>query len=236
MKPGRSIAMWGGWAAASLASWACLAGEPGKVALVLDLPRPQFIGTPVRLKTPNLEKPRSGRRPDLYVPAGLTNVALKKPVTASDTSPTLGDLSQATDGDKTGAEGSYVEIGPGKQYFQIDLKERYQIFAIAVWHYHAQARVYRDVVVQIADDPAFARNVRTVYNNDHDSSSGLGIGRDKEYIDTHEGLLIDAHGAEARYVRLYSNGNTESDLNHLTEVEVYGKLCPSSASPARAPR
>jgi len=223
--------MWGGWAAVGLMVWtwppggASLAGEPvpGKVALVLQLPKPCFIGTPVNLKTPNLERPRSGKRPDLYVPAGVANVALKKPVTASDTSPTLGELSQVTDGDKDGIEGSYVEIGPGKQYFQIDLKERHQIFAIVVWHYHAQARVYHDVVVQLSDDQAFSRNVRTVYNNDHDNSSGLGLGRDKEYIDSHEGLLIDAHGAEARYVRLHSNGNTESDLNQLTEVEVYGR-------------
>jgi hypothetical protein len=35
-------------------------------------------------------------------------------------------------------------------------------------------------------------------------------------------LLIDTQGAEARYVRLRSNGNTENDLNHCTEVEVYG--------------
>ena len=232
METARSIAMRGGWAAVGLVVWtwpfggASLAGEPapGKVALVLELPKPRFIGTPVNLKTPNLEKPRSGKRPDLYVPAGVTNVALKKPVTASDTSPPImGELSQVTDGDKDGVEGSYVEIGPGKQYFQIDLKERHQIFAIVVWHYHAQARVYHDVVVQLSDDPAFSRNVRTVYNNDHDNSSGLGVGRDKEYIDSHEGLLIGTHGAEARYVRLYGNGNTESDLNHCTEVEVYGR-------------
>ena len=231
MRTARSIAMWGGRAAVGLVVWtwplggASLAGEPvpNKVALVLQLPKPHFIGTPVNLKTPNLEKPRPGKRPDLYVPAGVTNVALKKPVTASDTSPILGELSQVSDGDKDGIEGSYVEIGPGKQHFQIDLEERYQIFAIVVWHYHAQARVYHDVVVQLSDDPAFSRNVRTVYNNDHDNSSGLGVGRDKEYIDSHEGLLIGTHGAEARYVRLYGNGNTESDLNHCTEVEVYGR-------------
>ena len=210
---------------ASLVAAASMAGEPlpGKVALVLELPRPHFIGTPVHLKTPNLETPRPGKRPDLYVPAGVTNVALKKPVTASDTSPIMGELSQVTDGDKDGIEGSYVEIGPGKQYFQVDLKERYQIHAIVVWHYHAQARVYHDVVVQVSDDPKFSRNVRTVYNNDHDNSSGFGVGREKEYIDSHEGLLIDAKGVEARYVRLWGNGNTECDLNHCTEIEVYGK-------------
>ena len=33
--------------------------------------------------------------------------------------------------------------------------------------------------------------------------------------------LIKAKGAAARYVRLYSKGNTASDLTHYTEVEVY---------------
>ena len=231
MATARSIAVWGGLAAAGMVVWICLlggaglAGEPvpKKVALALELPKPRFIGTPINLKTPNLEKPRPGKRPDLYVPAGVTNVALKKPVTASDTSPIMGELSQVTDGDKDGIEGSYVEIGPGKQYLQIDLKDRHQIFAIVVWHYHAQARVYHDVVVQLSDDPAFSRNVRTVYNNDHDNSSGFGLGKDKEYIDSHEGLLIETRGVEARYVRLYGKGNTENDLNHCTEIEVYGR-------------
>jgi len=203
---------------------ACLGGEPSgdKVPLQLQLPRPQFIGTPIHLKIANLREFRPGTRPEFLVPAGVTNVALHKPVTASDKVPTLGELGQVTDGDKDGYEGSYVEIGPGRQYFQIDLKERYRIFAIVVWHYHAQARVYHDVVVQVADDPKFTVDVRSVYNNDFDNSSGLGVGRDREYIDSHEGLLIGVPGVTARYVRLYGNGNTENDLNHCTEIEVYG--------------
>ncbi|MCR4412660.1 MAG: hypothetical protein NUV77_09575 [Thermoguttaceae bacterium] len=204
---------------------ACAAGEatPGKVPLVLELPKPRFLGTPANLTSPRLEKPRPGRRPDLAVPPGVRNVALRRPVTASDTAPTLGELSQVTDGDKEGVEGSYVEIGPGPQYFQIDLGQRVAIYAIVVWHYHAQARIYHDVVVQVCSDPTFAKGVHTLFNNDFDNSAGLGVGRDPEYIDTHEGLLIDARGVEARYVRLYSNGNTENDYNHCTEVEVYGK-------------
>ena len=227
----RRSTVWARFAAAGMGVWACLAcragtaGEPlpGQAALVLELPKPRFIGTPVNIKTPNLEKPRQGRRPDLLVPAGVANVALKKPVTASDTAPIMGELSQVTDGDKDGIDGSYVEIGPGKQWFQVDLQEPYQVFALVVWHYHAQARVYHDVVVQVSDDPQFSRNVTTLYNNDHDNSSGLGLGKDKEYIDSHEGLLIDARGVTARYVRLCGNGNTESDLNHCPEIEVYGK-------------
>jgi hypothetical protein len=43
------------------------------------------------------------------------------------------------------------------------------------------------------------------------------------YVETAEGKLIDARGIEGRYVRLFSRGNTGNELNHYTEVEVYGK-------------
>ena len=92
-----------------------------------------------------------------------------------------------------------------------------------LWHYHADPRVYRDVIVQLADDKDFIKGVRTLFNADHDNSSGMGIGKDHEYFDTAEGKLVDAKGAAARYVRLYSHGSTANAQNHYTEVEVYGK-------------
>ena len=66
-------------------------------------------------------------------------------------------------------------------------------------------------------------NVHTLFNNDDDNSVGLGAGNDKHYVETSEGKLVDAKGLRARYVRLYSNGNFSNDLNHYTEVEVFGK-------------
>ena len=105
---------------------------------------------------------------------------------------------------------------------QIDLGASRPLYAILVWHYHSQARVYRDVIAQVSDDPAFKTGVTTVFNNDHDNTSKLGAGQDKEYIEVAEGRLIDPKGAKGRYVRLYSNGNTTNDLNHYVEVEVYG--------------
>jgi len=75
----------------------------------------------------------------------------------------------------------------------------------------------------VADDADFNVNVRTLFNNDHDNSAGLGIGKDKEYIETYMGKLVDAKGVKARYIRLYSNGSTGSDMNHYIEVEVFGK-------------
>ena len=127
-----------------------------------------------------------------------------------------------TDGEKSGEEGYNVELGPMLQWIQIDLEAAYNMHAILIWHYHSQARVYRDVIVQVADDPDFITGVKTIFNNDHDNSSGLGIGKDKEYIETSDGRLIDPRGIKARYVRLYSKGNTSNAMNHYVEVEVYG--------------
>jgi len=199
------------------------AGDPKLVRLELKLPRPAFKGTPTNVPPgTNLEPPRKGPRPPLLAPPGTKNVAAGKPVTASDREPIIGSVKAVTDGDNEAKEGSYVEFGPGKQWIQIDLKQTYAIHAILIWHFHMSARVYHDVVVQVADDADFIENVRTVFNNDHDNSSGLGVGPDKEYWETYEGKLIDAKGVVARYVRLYSKGNTADDQNHYTEVEVYG--------------
>jgi hypothetical protein len=144
-------------------------------------------------------------------------------VTSTDKEPIIGEIAMITDGDKEATDGSYVELGPFLQSVTIDLGAVYDLYAILFWHYHRQARVYLDVVVQVADDPDFITNVRTLFNNDHDNSSGLGIGKDMHYVETSEGKLIDAKGARARYVRLYSNGNSSNDLNHYIEVEVFGK-------------
>jgi hypothetical protein len=157
------------------------------------------------------------------VPAGTVNLAKGKKVTSSDTEPVVGTLDLVTDGDKEGDEGSWVELGPGKQWVQIDLEAEANIHAIMVWHFHSQARVYFDVVVQVSDDPTFSKDVTTVFNADTGNELGLGAGKDLNYIETYEGKLIDAKGVKGRYVRLYSNGNTTNKLNHYIEVEVWGK-------------
>ncbi len=208
-----------------MSAWAVNGEEPAdkdKVPLKLELPKALFVGTPKALKTPNLEEPRKGPRPDFLVPKNATNVALNKTVTSSDNDPNLGKLSQIVDGDKQGIDGSYVELNSGLQWVQIDLGAPHDIYAIVVWHYHGEARAYRAVVVQVAEDADFITGVKTIFNNDHDNSAGLGIGTDKEYVETNEGKIFDAKGVTARYVRLYSQGSTSSELNHYTEIEIYG--------------
>lgn len=194
------------------------------VELELKLPKPAFKGTPTNAPTgANLEAPRKGPRPPLKVPAGVKNVALKRPVTASDKDPIIGSLKLVTDGEKEAKEGSYVELGPGVQWLEIDLGESRPIYGIVIWHFHMTPRVYRDVVVQVSDDKDFVKDVTTVFNNDHDNSAGRGVGSEKEYWDTFEGKLLDAKGAKGRYVRCHSNGSTGDDMNHYTEIEVYAK-------------
>ncbi len=47
-------------------------------------------------------------------PRGVTNVAKGKKVTSSDMEPVIGEIEQVNDGDKKGADGSFVELGPGR--------------------------------------------------------------------------------------------------------------------------
>jgi hypothetical protein len=194
-----------------------------QVPLKTDLPKPLFVGTPVPIKVPNLEPTQKGKRPDFMVPAGTVNLAKGKKVTASDSDPVVGTLDLVTDGDKEGDEGSWVELAPGKQWVQIDLEKDANLYAVMLWHFHSQARVYFDVVVQVSDDPTFSKDVTTIFNNDADNELGLGAGKDLAYIETYEGKLIDAKGVKGRYVRLYSKGNTTNKMNHYIEVEVFGK-------------
>jgi len=195
----------------------------GLVPIPIQLPKPMFEGTPQNLRVPNLQKPLGRPRDPFLAPAGVTNVAKGKKVTSSDMEPVIGEIEQVTDADKKGAEGSFVELGPGVQHVTVDLGTPHEVYAVLFWHFHKTPRVYFDVVVQLADDAGFTKNVRTLFNNDNDNTLGLGAGTDMNFVETSEGKLVDAKGNRARYVRLYSRGNNANELNHYVEVEVFGR-------------
>jgi hypothetical protein len=199
-----------------------MAQDPGKEVLKITLPKPMFVGTPKNIRTANLEMITGKPRGPFMVPVGTVLLSAGKPVAASDKEPVIGEVAFVTDGKKSGEDGYYVELGPMLQWVQIDLGKSQELSAVVAWHYHSQARVYRDVVVQVSDDKDFISGVTTVFNNDHDNTSGLGAGKDREYIETFDGKLFDPKGVKARYIRLYSGGNTSNDMNHYVEVEVYG--------------
>lgn len=196
-------------------------GQPEKVELEVDMPTPTFAGTPSDLKTGHLE-PNGGPRGKVLVPEGTDLLSKGRPVSAS-SEPVMGSLERVTDGVKEAGAGKYVTLPQNKQWVQIDLEDTCRLDAVLLWHYHASARVYHDVVVQASTDPDFQENVTTLFNNDYDNSLGLGQGEDYEYVDDFEGKLVKADGLEARYVRVYGNGSTANEMNHFTEVTVYGR-------------
>ncbi|MGC6436063.1 MAG: hypothetical protein ACON5I_06875, partial [Verrucomicrobiales bacterium] len=84
----------------------------------IEFPKPMFVGTTVAAKLPNLD-PSKKPRLVLKAPEGVENLALDMEVTSSDPEPIIGDLDMICDGDKDGADGSYTELGPGKQWVQV---------------------------------------------------------------------------------------------------------------------
>lgn len=200
-----------------------LAQGGDSVPLPIKLPKAVFAGTASNKDAgPNVEKLTGKPRPIPMVPKGTVNLALHKKVTSS-AAPFSGSLEVITDGDKEAKEESVVELKPRLQWVQIDLGAPAALSYVAVWHFHQEPIVFHHVVVQVSNDPKFIDGVKTLFNNDIENAAGLGIGKDREYFETNEGKLVDAKGAHARYVRLYSQGSTYRDpLNRYTEVEVFG--------------
>lgn len=100
-----------------------------------------------------------GRWPPVILPTGIQNVALKRPVTAS-TVPVNGAPAWITDEkiDET-HDDECLDLGQGLQWVQIDLQARYTIYAIVLWRPVVEGHPYRDVIVQLSDDPLFQRGV-----------------------------------------------------------------------------
>jgi hypothetical protein len=209
---------------AALAASPVAADELAPLPLVL--PPPAMKGTPQDLPTNTTALPLTDKPlPPFLAPKGVTNVALGKPVSSSDPNLISGTLQQITDGRKQAYEENVVTLRRGLRWVQIDLQGEFKLYAIVIWHDFTTPVVYRDVIVQVSDDPEFKTGVQTLFNNDQKNSAGLGIGTDREYFEnslTGAGKVIDARGIQARYIRCYSKGSTDSALNSYIEVEAYG--------------
>ena len=193
------------------------------VPLKPKLPAPAFVGTPKDIPAgANVEKASDKPTGPLLIPKDAKNVAPGAKLSASDGKKPE-ELAKITDGVKEADDANLVLLRKGPQFVQFDLGGAHEIFAIVIWHAHDTPKVYHSVVAQVADDADFTANVRTLFNNDLANAAGRGIGADREYFETYEGKTIDAKGAKARYLRLYSKGSTDSSLNEYTEVEIYGR-------------
>lgn len=198
--------------------------------LVLTLPPPSWGGNGIyeHPSGPYIEPLRDRPRAAFLAPVGVTNLALRKKVTASVANPVRGELARITDGEKADGDPdefqrNVVELPAGLQWVQIDLGLECKLYAIVIWHdYYFHHPIFRNVIVQAAEDASFTKQVRTLFNNDRKNLAGLGEGTDKQYTETNEGKLIDAKGTKARYLRFYSDGNHNNPLNGYVEIEAWG--------------
>jgi hypothetical protein len=126
-----------------------------------------------------------------------------------------------TDGNLT--VDNYADTYPntGAQHFDLDIGSSISLAKVKLWHYYGDVRTYYDVIIQISNDPTFATGVTTVYNNDTNNSSGMGIGTDSEYVETSSGLSVNFTPVTGRYLRFWSSGSTAGDWSHIVEIEVY---------------
>ena len=197
-----------------------------KVAIKFELPPPHSSGTPKEIKSDNLEPdPGPGKlRPPIMVPVGfdkkLTTEETK--VTTSEEAVT-GENEYVVDADKTPDATCMLQLPGGVQWVQLDLGAEKTVSAVCVWHDQGDDRVYKDVIVQLSNDEKFAKDVTTIFNNDHDNSAKLGKGTDKEYRERNDGRPMDGKLTKARYVRCYSNGSSSEPVNNYIEIEVFGK-------------
>ncbi|MBN2449838.1 MAG: FMN-binding protein [Lentisphaeria bacterium] len=205
-----------------------MALEPLDLGLTADAVTRSTPGYPKNLqKPPHLRE--EVRRPDFMVPPGVTNLAFGKPVTGSmDEEPIIGELAQITDGVKKSGEFDFVELDPGPQWVQVDLGSMNTIHCIVVWHYYKNPVIYNDVIVQTADDPEFTQNVRTLFNNDHDDSSGQGVGTDTAFFARWWGELVDTRGpgkagTPMRCIRVWTNGGCGDEDTRFVEIQAFGK-------------
>ena len=138
---------------------------------------------------------------------------------ATVTGVTASEAARVTDGVIAAGTDAFATLAGNNAV--LDLGGQYYLNGLAVWHYFDDARSYHDVVFEVADNEDFTDST-VVFNSDADNSLGLGAGTDAEYVESSAGKLVQFAPLPGRYIRLWSDGNTVNDDNHLTEVEVYG--------------
>ncbi|MBZ0100238.1 MAG: hypothetical protein K8F30_14250, partial [Taibaiella sp.] len=112
----------------------------------------------------------------------------------------------------------------GPQWAQVDFGESYNVERIKLWHYYGDGRTFHDVIMQLSNTADFSSGVTTVFNNDADNSAGQGVGTDAEYAGTGSGKGVTFSDVNARYVRVWSNGNSSNGSHYYVELQVYRAL------------
>ena len=201
-----------------------------------DLPEEQEAETVAEETAINETTPEEEEEEEEYIPINLFGVGASRNLSngITPTSASAGDgygagtasrLPYITDGLFNTADANmYNFTGPG--YIQIDLGGLYEIDYIHVWRYWVDSRRYNNTVVAVAETTAgFSSGAgrSILFNADVGNIYGLGAGSNTDYTETSTGRQHAGNGAFARYVRVYSNGNTVNAYGtHIIEIQAWG--------------
>ena len=192
------------------------------------------------------------RGDDSEVTYAYGNVALNKTVIAAlNTNQTTGILQVGADSndrpltmavDGVIETNNYADIAikendveiRGSAYIQVDLGQDYDVDKLSLYRYWEDGRTYDATVIVLAKNEAdFGTAAQTiVYNSDTENVHGLGEGSDDKYVELSSGRtwILD-EAAEARYIRVYVNGNNNktANTNHIVELQAwaYAEVLPA---------
>ncbi len=122
------------------------------------------------------------------------------------------DKSLITDGNKSIGSG-YLNFGVGdNQYVQADLGEVKKVAEVRAYYYAQDGRYYLNPRVDISDDGTVWKTVFTSSTSRRVENGIYGAGA---IIPT-----VMSVNEKARYVRLYTSGNSINTSNHLYELEL----------------
>ena len=110
------------------------------------------------------------------------------------------------------------------RYVEIDLGDTYTLNKLHLTRYFGDKRTYNGTVIALSNDKDFNKK-EIVYNSDKNNVHELGKGSDDLYQETAEGKeILLKKPIDARYIRIYVNGNAngQSSSDHLVEFEGYG--------------
>lgn len=119
------------------------------------------------------------------------------------------------------------------RYVQLDLGESYRLFKIHLYRYFSDSRTYGPTVIALSNDSKFS-DYHIVYSSDKNNVHNLktaGVLHEELYEEKSSGKEITFNDYQARYVRIYVNGqdaNSKGAPNgtsdHIVEFEAYAKI------------
>ncbi len=135
---------------------------------------------------------------------------------------------------------AYVKNNGDSLYYELDLKDEYELNDIKMWRY-PDGRIYLDTIIVASEDNVFDESDTVIYNaadSAHATNCGFPstAGQDETYAEAATTSAAPTGGkdfpvanAKARYIRIYMAGSKANENAtsrhggcHMTELEVYG--------------